>query len=256
VRREPLDVEALDTLLRVMGGTAAVPLLEELCESNSRQVRRVLIERLGRLPERVPGLAYPRLRDRRWYVVRNMLALLRQCGGTVDAVQVDPLLTHQDARVRREAVLLLLNAPNARTSALVAGLRDTDRNVVRAALQGARSGLPDAAAPVLAQRLDDPVFAPEHRVLALHLLGRSKSTFALEALLRFAGAGRGLLGRPRLAPRSAEMLAALAGLARSWRTERRAAALLELAARSRDEQIVDVLAGRMQGTDPAVEEEP
>lgn len=246
LRREPFDVRGFDTLVRVMGSAAAASLVEELCESESRQVRRIVLDRLSGMGDRAASLAYSRLRDRRWFVVRNMLAVLRQCGGRVEVTQVEPLLAHEDARVRREAVLLLLGDAQGRTHALVAGLRDTDRNVLRAALQGARAGLPDAAIPVLAARLSDATFPPEQRVLALHLLGRSTNALALEALLKYASAGKTLMGGLKLAPKSAEMVAALAGLARTWKAERRAAALLQAAAKSGDAQIKEALAGRLE----------
>jgi hypothetical protein len=84
-------------------------------------------------------------------------------------------------------------------------------------------------------------------VVALQLLGRSNSTLALDALLYYAQAGTNLLGKPRLANKSPELLAALGSLARTWSNERRARALIDAATHSRDEQILAAIRGRNEG---------
>jgi hypothetical protein len=60
---------------------------------------------------------------------------------------------------------------------------------------------------------------------------------ALEALLRFVMGGTSLWGKPKLAPKSPEMLIALSGLARAWPNERRASVLIALAQESKDPDI-------------------
>jgi hypothetical protein len=235
---DPLDRDILDVLISGMGIAAAKPLLEALVESRSRNTRRLLLERLARLGPDIGPLVESRLRDTRWFVLRNMLALLREAGCLGETHTAGRFLDHKDARVRREAILLLLENPKTRADAIVAGLRDTDRNNLRTAIQNARTGLPDAGVPILATRLrEDMEFPPEFRVMALHLIGRSQATPALETLLHFAQNGTTLLGKPRLSNKSPEMLAALGGLARSWRDHRRARPLIDSAARSRDPQI-------------------
>jgi hypothetical protein len=72
------------------------------------------------------------------------------------------------------------------------------------------------------------------RVPAVQLLGRSKSVLALDALLNYVDGGTTLFGKQKLAPKSPEMLAALKGLARTWPTDRRARAILNLAIASKD----------------------
>ena len=235
---DPLDLELLDMLLRSMGIAAAKPLLEVLAESRSRATRRAVLERLAALGPDIAPLVETRLRDTRWFVVRNMLGLLREAGCPQSMHVVGRFLIHVDARVRREAVQLLLANPQAADDALMAGLKDPDKTVLRAALQAARARLPEAAVPVLAQRVvEDVSFPPEFRVMALHILGRSPSSLALDALLSFAQGGKSLLGRAKLANKSPEMLAALSGLARGWSHDRRARGLIDSAVRSRDAQI-------------------
>lgn len=235
---DPIDGDLLDLVLSALGIAAAKPMVEVLAESRSRTTRRAVLDRLSRLGTDIAPLVEARLRDSRWFVVRNMLTLLREAGCTDSVRHGARFMQHTDARVRREAILFLLESPTTADEALVLGLRDPEKNVVRAALQAARRKLPDAGVPVLAERVtQDPTFPPEFRVMALHILGRSRNALALDALLHFAQGGRSLLGRPRLAQTSPELLAALGGLARSWSADRRAKALLDVAARSRDERI-------------------
>ena len=79
--------------------------------------------------------------------------------------------------------------------------------------------------------------ASELRVLAIKVLGRVRSVAALTSLLEIVDGGTNWLGRPRLAARSLELLAALMALAVGWRNDGRAAALLALATASNDPDI-------------------
>jgi len=240
---DPVDFETVDVVVAGLGIAAAKALIEATAESTSRVTRRGAFERLVRLGPDIAPLIEPRLLDSRWFVVRNMIALLREARAAADVASVGRFTTHPDARVRREALLLLLGHAETRDHAICEALKDADRHVLRVGLQAARGGLPDAAVPTLTRRLTSGEFPPEFRVLALHLLGRTPSTLALDALLHFVQAGHSLVGRPKLAPKSAEMLAALSSLARRWPRERRAAPLLAAAAKSRDAQVREASRG-------------
>ncbi len=244
LRAEPLNGAAVDALLRGMGIAAANVLLEELVESTARLTRRYLMERLARFGTEIQPLVEGRLKDQRWFVQRNMLALMRNAKCVAEPATAGRFLAHRDARVRREAVLWCLESQGMRDEALVAALGDRDVAVLRPALQSARSQLPTLAVPVLAKRALDADFPPEFRVLALSLLGRSGSALALEALLHFAQNGKTLLGKPRLAHKSPEMLAAVSSLARAWPGERRAHELLSQARKSRDREVADAASGK------------
>jgi hypothetical protein len=69
------------------------------------------------------------------------------------------------------------------------------------------------------------------------LLGGLRNAVALDALLRTASAGKTFLGKPKLAPKSAESLAALQVLASTWRQDPRAAALLARAQKAEDPDV-------------------
>ncbi|MGQ0561030.1 MAG: hypothetical protein ACT443_04055 [Gemmatimonadota bacterium] len=252
LHEDPVDFEAVDTLLSHMGEGAAAALLDALAEAKSRTIRRGLLDRLGALGPNVGPLVITRLNsDDRWYVQRNMLTVLREAKCSLSGVALEKYTAHADARVRREATQLQFNDPAERDRALAAALRDTDVGMLKFGLRAARASMPESVVPILARRVVDPAFPPEFRAAALNLLARSNSMLALEALLRFAMGGTTLLGKPKLAPKSSEMLIALAGLARAWPNERRAAPLIALARESKDPEIARAAAA---GAPPALDE--
>lgn len=239
LQEDPVDFGLVDLLLDHMGVAAAKVLLEELAESRSRVTRREVFQRVVKLGPAIGPLLEVRLKDRRWFVLRNMIALAREAGCLLDWHIMQPFLTHADARVRREALHLLIRHDVTYEQAITQAFEDTDRNVLRTALQAARSRLPEGAVTVLADRVTRSDFPPEFRVLAVQLLGRSSNPAALEALLHFTQHGKTILGRPKLAPKSPEMLAALGNMARTWPGERRVAALLAAATRARDTEVAN-----------------
>ena len=84
---------------------------------------------------------------------------------------------------------------------------------------------------------EDQTQSSELRVLAIKVLGRAASPAALTVLLRMVDGGRNWRGRPRLAARSLELVAALMALASGWANDRQARALLALAATSADPDV-------------------
>ena len=237
LREQPIDWGATDALIAQLGTNAARPLVDQLILADARAVRRAIMDRLVRLGPDIRSVALDHINDERWFVVRNMVVLLREAGCFVEPVLGDTLATHPEARVRREALLLRLERTGARERALTDALRDADKQVLRTALHAAGSSLPPGAVLVLARRLAEPGFPPELRPPALALLGRSNAPAALEALLRVVDGGRTLLGRMQLAPKTPELLAALTGLARSWQQDPRAREFLRLAGRTGDPEI-------------------
>jgi hypothetical protein len=238
LREDPVDFEVVDALLEPMKLAAGETLLNELIRSNQRVIRRGIIERVARLGPGLEPMIIDRLKDERWFVLRNMLHVMNESGSPTTRVTVTEYQTHSDPRVRREAMLLLFKDPIARDRALATAFRESDPALLRVALKAARTGLPDAAVPILARRIFETDFPPEFRVPSILLLGRSKSMLALESLLKFVSGGTTLLGKPKLAAKTPEMVAALKGLARTWSAERRAKALLDVALASNDPNIM------------------
>jgi hypothetical protein len=235
---EPPDFATLDRVLPRLPVDGFEPLLDVLGASESRTTRRGLLDRLTRAPRELgPVIASRLTREIPWYVTRNLLLILDGLPALPDGFRAAAFIAHEDARVRREALKVSLKVPAEREQALLGALRDGDPRMVRVALTAALEDCPPSAWPPITQIVHDQTVASELRVLAIKVLGRVRNVAALTALLEIVDGGKNWLGRPRLAARSLEVLAALMALAAGWRSDRRAAALLGLAAASNDPDI-------------------
>jgi len=235
---EPPDFATLDRVLPRLAVDGFEPLLDALGLSESRTTRRGLLDRLTRAPRELgPVIATRLTREIPWYVTRNLLLILDGLPALPDGFRAAAFIAHQDARVRREALKVSLKVPAEREPALLGALRDADPRMVRVALSAALEDCPPSALQPITQIVHDQTVASELRVLAIKVLGRVRNVAALTALLETVDGGKNWLGRPRLATRSLELLAALMALAAGWRNDGRASALLALAAASADPDI-------------------
>jgi hypothetical protein len=121
--------------------------------------------------------------------------------------------------------------------ALLGALSDPDPRMVRLGLTAALDKCPPSAVQFLTRVAQDASRTSELRVLAIKVLGRARTPAALTTLVRLVDGGTNWLGRPRLAGRSLELLAALMALATGWADDRQARALLALAAVSTDPDV-------------------
>jgi hypothetical protein len=239
VAGEPVDFPTLERLVTLVGPAAATPLLERLALTEARGTRRGLLALLAKMGAAIAPLVVARLEDPRWYVTRNLLALLEDLGPLPEGYSAAAYLLHPDPRVRWQAVKLQSKQPADRIVALAAGLSDPDPRNLRLALgvAVATQTCPEEAVPMLASRASDRTVTADVRVLAARVLGYCTAESALQALLRLTSAGRTLFGREKLPPKSPELLVALAALATSWRHDPRARAQLARAAAASDREI-------------------
>ena len=239
VGREPIDFKLLERLVPLVGTAAAPPLLDALAAAESRGARRGLLAQLAKMGAEIGPLVVARLDDSRWYVTRNLLALLEELGVPPAGFSAAAYMRHADARVRWQAVKLQLKLPAERDDALIAGLRDQDPRTLRLALSlaVALQAFPDTAVPLLVTRATDRALAGDLRALAVRSLGWTRAPAALETLLQITAGGRTLFGREKLAARSPEVIVALAALATGWSHDLRARARLAIAAASADSEI-------------------
>lgn len=212
---DPIDAEQLDLLLPRVGLAAAEPMLDALGASESRKTRRVLLDRLVQLGSAVGPLAVRRLKDASWFVQRNMLAILSELPAYPHEFDPQPFLEHPDARVRREALRLLLRsaATATRERAIHIALADPDQRAIRLGLATAVAhGLPESAVP-LAASLAVGAPARDLRISAIRALGTASGAVALEALLGVVTPKKRAFWRRRMT-RTPEVDAAAAALTR------------------------------------------
>jgi len=247
LRAEPIDAEVVDKILLRMGVAAIEPMLDALCESDSQQTRRVLIDRLVRMGSMVGPAVVARMEDPRWFVQRNMLAILGRLPELPQQFDVAARLGHEDKRVRREAVEVALQVPAVRERALAAALTDADDRIVRIGLSAAVESIPDTVLPLVVKRAVDGA-TEEQRLAAVRALATSLRKPAVEALLRMAAPRKSFLGW-KLPIKNRIYLAALRAL-QSHKTDARVRQALDVAARSRDREIASAARGeREEGED-------
>ena len=232
-----VDQTALQVLFAGMGSEAIQPLMEVLSDSDSRSVRRKVFDHLVGMGPDVAEHAVEGLADSRWFVQRNMLALLQRLETMPEGFDPVSFLDHADQRVRRESIPLALRKGGERERVVAAALADEDERTVRMGLLELQEDLPETLVPVLVTRVIKSARSPEIRALGARALGNSTSTLALDVLIGLAIKGKSLLGRPRLREKSPEVLASLHALARAWPAESRARAALAVAARSKDPEM-------------------
>lgn len=237
VTREPIDFASLDRLLPKLSIDAHRVLIDALANTEHRRTRRKLLDRLTRTRTDIAALAIERLNDERWFVQRNMLVLLHGTGQAPASFSAVPWTTHPHPHVRYEAIRLQLTLPRERLRALRTALTEEDPRFVRLGIAALQHKCPPELINFVIRVANNPNAADALRTLALQVLGRSRNPEILETLLALVDGGTTLFGRPRLPPTTPVVLAALCALSEGWSTDRRAGAVLALAAQSDDPQV-------------------
>lgn len=235
--QQPIDFASLDRVLPSMPVESFNPLLDTLATSPDLTTRRRLLDRLSGAEADIGSLITARLYDDRWYVQRNMLALLERSGRAPAGFSAATWAESLDARVRHQAIRFQLTLPNERDQAIRAALSDGEPRLVRLGLVELQRSCPRELAPLVIALAENPEIDEDRRQLAVHALGRCRAGEALDALLRMIDGGKTLLGRPKLAPRTPLVVAAVRALTGAWSGDSRAAAMLTAATNSSDPEI-------------------
>jgi hypothetical protein len=96
-------------LARIMGSSLSSPVLDALCIEDNPSQRSFYISILKRLGKDVLVEAVRRLKDKRWYVVRNMIYLMRECRGSEYLHKIRPFTKHKNSKICLEALKTLLH---------------------------------------------------------------------------------------------------------------------------------------------------
>ena len=241
--RRALEGANIDTALatriaKPLGLAAAEPLLDALdalSESEERNARALsdLLVSLGTdggeaIAARMPLAS--------WMSQRRLIGILARLPVLPEGFVPSDYTMHPDDRVRIEALRLMLLRESHRDRAMRIAIADSDERMLRLGLAAALEGCPPSVVPVVLRRLSDRELGPEVRALAIRVLAASRARTALDYLLGLAVRRRKFWGH-RLAPKSPEVLAALAGLAQHWAQDSKAKGVISLATRSTDSEI-------------------
>jgi len=239
----PVNNSVVGRLVDRMRLAAAEPLLVALALSDER-TSGALVEQLGSIGQDVGPVLLSRLGTARWPLLRMLLATIGRLERWPDGFDARDFTRHQDAGVRREAVRLLIKHPEHRDQSITAALADPDERIVRLALGAVMQGCNGAQASVLLSRADDEALSPDLRALGIRAAAGHRSAETLNWLINRVAGKKSLFQRRKLASKSPEMLAALAGLAAHWSTEPAAQEILAQAGRQSDTEISDAVARR------------
>ena len=100
--------QQISKLVTQVGAPFAAPLVERLATESSMSLRRYYMARLVELGDASYAAILPRLRDDRWFLVRNLVIVLRDLNLPAAVSPIKPLLQHDDQRVRQEVLKTLL----------------------------------------------------------------------------------------------------------------------------------------------------
>jgi len=85
-------------------------LFRALVEEESASVRRFLLGLITHFGDRAVPEAVKRLADNRWFVTRNMIFIISECGDEKAVSHIRPYCSHENPRVSFEAIKCLLRA--------------------------------------------------------------------------------------------------------------------------------------------------
>jgi hypothetical protein len=187
----PEKTRSIQRLIEMLGGSARRNLLVALTEESNRSRRRKLFDFITSLgPVIVPEVILL-LNDSRWYVLRNMIVLLRSVNDRTSLPEVRKLAMHGDIRVRMEAIKSLFTLDTDVPAAVLENVvRDRDPKVSDAAISLIGSyGIKEGVQPLLRVLEGNDIFGAKRarRVKCIRALGELGESEALPALARFFG---------------------------------------------------------------------
>ncbi len=191
--RSPGSRAQIEMVVESLGDRLISTLLDLVADEQDRSRRRALIEFLEAFPTQVVPEATRRLKDPRWFVVRNMLGLLGAMRGRDALPGVVSVLEHADSRVRLEAARTIVRLDRRPSPDLVARLiGDQDPQVaLRIVHTLGRERVATAVDPLLEviAPLDPLGRQRELRLQAIASLGQIGDPRALDSLGRFLAGG-------------------------------------------------------------------
>jgi len=185
----PEMTPAIHRLMEGLGPAVRRNLLVALAEEENRSRRRRLFDFIASLgPAMIPDIV-SFLDDRRWYVVRNMVVLLRTMQDRSSLPELRKLARHGDLRVKLEALKSLFTfEPEASAALLDEMLNDPDPKLVDTATALVGSyGIKQGVGPLLRILEGNDILGARRavRMKALRALGELGDPRALDDLQRF-----------------------------------------------------------------------
>jgi len=248
------DLPAAQMLLPTLELHSLPVLLEVLELSGDRRIRRMVFDHLVQMGPAIGPLVLARMEDASWYVLRNLLALLREVhpgagaggGWKLPHGKLSELMSHAHVKVRQEALRLLVADPVARSAAIWTALEDGDDAMAHVALEAIANGtapLSQELAVRILLFIERPRTDPELTARAIQALGVRRFPMVRDWLVSHVVRRTALLRRRVLQEDSPSVRAALEVLGRLYPGDPAAAPVLDLALR-RGGGLAEVVRGR------------
>jgi len=184
-RGDDAHVDDVVLLARLMVAHNAEPVLDLLERSDSRKLRRALLDVLLSAGGGLLASVQTRLQSSQWYVTRNMIILHTRLGGGAEELRA--LADHPHAQVRVEVVrsLRAMSRDPAASDIVAKRLSDSAPEVAQAAITSlATMELSGPVVSALEAVAADETRGEDARRTAIQVLGGSRSDAAPDALLR------------------------------------------------------------------------
>jgi hypothetical protein len=185
----PHTVAAIKQLTERLGIVASRALLIALADENNLGRRRRLFDFAVSLGAAIVPAATQFLSDDRWFVVRNMIILLRTVNDRTSLAEIRRIANHTDLRVRMEAIKsLLVLDPTVPRALLDEAIHARDPKLAEAAITLVGNyGIKEAVDPLLRMLGGRDVFGARRtlRIRAIKALGELAVPEALPPMQRF-----------------------------------------------------------------------
>ncbi len=185
----PEIVAAIQRLIELLGVAASRALLIALADEDNLGRRRRLFDFAVALGPSIVPAATKFLEDNRWYVVRNMILLLRGVNDRSSLPDIRRCARHPDLRVRMEAIKTLLAFEPAVPRALLEeAIHASDPKLAEAAITLVGNyGIKEAVDPLLHVIRGSDIFGARRalRIRVIKALGELGVPAALPRMQRF-----------------------------------------------------------------------
>lgn len=141
----------IGSLIHKVGRPFVEPLLDRLADEENRTLRRYCLDQLLKMAELARESVLARLEDTRWYVVRNLLIILRHSGGAELATHLCRVADHPHPKVRQIVIeiYLQLRDPEGDRLLLIDLASDNAALRLQAIQQAEKSVHPDVVSGLL-----------------------------------------------------------------------------------------------------------
>jgi HEAT repeat protein len=183
------NAAAIRRLIELLGLAAIEKIVSALAEEHEQTHRRQLFDLLASLGPAIVPHAVRLLADPRWFVVRNMIVLLRTVGDRSSLLQIRHTAYHADLRVRLEAIKTLLAFEERVPLALLSrAINDPDPKLAETAVfLSGDYGIREVVGPLVhvLKRWDPLGRRRSIRLASIRALGELADPAALRELMRF-----------------------------------------------------------------------